>query len=311
MDDRRRSRLASAPLWIALGLALCCRVTGAAGGGPTFEGRGRVTAIDSGRNTVSITHGTIPDLLPARESEFSVEPAAGLRDIHPGDRIRFTLGTADESHGLLTVLSVTREGASMEWSQGLLLAAVILACVSLAAVAAAGVLLWRQLRTLQNRVIALDHETGLLRGLVSDTQDGVGQIARSLEEAATTFRVGYVQELSRRLAPGAERTLPPAAGGGDAAALVVVQRGRGDFYRAVERGVAGPGLAVIWDRRRSERRRAARRPAGHERRHLERRGSPSETWMRLGFQLVATSEPPAGHAARVPRATNGERGPAH
>jgi nitrate reductase NapE component len=310
MDDRRRSHLASALPRIALGLTLSIWITAPAAGAP-FEGRGRVTAVDPGRNTVRIAHDAIPDLLPVRESEFPVEPSVGIGDLHPGDRIRFTLGTADESHGLLTVSSVAREDASMEWSQGLLLAAAIFGCLSVAAVAAVGTLLWRQLRTLQSRVIALDHETGLLRGLVSDTQDGVGQIARSLEEAATTFRVGYVQELSRRLAPGAGRTPSTAAGGADTAALAVVQRGRGDLYRAVERGVAGPGLAVIWDRRRSERRRAARRPLGHERRHVERRGSPSETWMRLGFQLVATTAAPAAHTPRLPRATNGERGPAH
>ena len=122
MDDRRRSHLASALPPIALGFALSIWVAAPAGGAP-FEGRGRVTAVDPGRNTVRIAHDAIPDLLPVRESEFPVEPSVGIGDLHPGDRIRFTLGTADESHGLLTVSSVAREDASMEWSQGLLLAA--------------------------------------------------------------------------------------------------------------------------------------------------------------------------------------------
>jgi len=169
-----------------------------------------------------------------------------------------------------------------------------------------------QTKARNRRRIALDHDTGLRRGLVTDTQDGVGQIARALEEAATTFRVGYVQELRWRLTPGAGRGATDAIAVGSAGdtpgAIIVVQRGRGDLYRAVERGVAGPGLAVIWDRRRNERRRGARRPMGHERRHLERRGSPSETWTRLGFQLASTSAVQSPPAPRVLRTAGGERG---
>jgi Cu/Ag efflux protein CusF len=312
VDSGGRSLIGSV-LRVTLGLGLCLWATWAAGAGQTFQGQGRVTAVDTERNTVTIAHDAISGLLPASQSEFPVQRSGAISDVRPGDRVRFTLGAAENSHGLLTIVSLAPErAAGAGWPDGFLLAATLLAFLSLVTVAAVGIMLWREIQSLQSRVIALDHDTGLLRGLVTDTQDGVGQIARALEEAATTFRVGYVQELRRRLAPGAGRGAPDAIAIGSAGdtpgAVVVVQRGRGDLYRAVERGVAGPGLAVIWDRRRNERRRGARRPLGHERRHLERRGSPSETWTRLGFQLVSTNAVQSPPAPRVLRSAGGERG---
>jgi hypothetical protein len=146
---------------------------------------------------------------------------------------------------------------------------------------------------------------------VTETEDGVGQIIRALEEAVTALRVGYVQELGRRLAATPARAAAEAAddqGAGDAArALLIVQRGRGDLYRAVERGAAGAGFTVIWDRRRGDRRRNARRPTGQERRHGERRGPPAETWMRLGFEVVHGGAAEAPPAPRVLRPASGER----
>ena len=313
MDNGGRSLIGSVSR-IALGVVLCLWTTWAAGAGQTFEGQGQVTAVDPGRNTVTISHGAIPGLLPATQSEFPVQSSDGAPSVHPGDRVRFTLGAPDDSHGLLTIVSLTPErGAGTGWSDAVLIAAVLLAFLALGAVAGLAILLWREVQSLHKRLVALDHETGLLRGLVTDTQDGVGQIARALEEAATTFRVGYVQDLRRRLIPGAGRAAADATADGVAGdtpgAIIVVQRGRGDLYRAVERGVSSPGLAVMWDRRRSDRRRGVRRPTGHERRRLERRGSPSETWTRLGFQLVPTSTAQALPPARVLRPAGGERSP--
>ncbi len=313
MDSRRRWRVGPA-LRIALGLALCLWAAGPAGAGPSFDGQGRIIAVDPGRSTVTIEHGGIPGLLPAAQSEFPVQSAGVVQGVRPGDRVRFTLGAVDEAHGLLTVLSLTPESAAgTGWLDRLLVsAAAALALLTLAAMAMVGVLLWRELRSLQRRVVALDHEVGMLRSLGTDTQDGVRQIARALDEAATALRVGYVQQLRRRLVPGSSPATTETAGdkesGEAAGALVVVQRGRGDLYRAVEGGVAGPGLAVIWDRRRSERRRGARHPTGHERRRIERRGPPPEMWTRLGFQLVPGGTAEVARAPRVLRPASGERG---
>lgn len=312
MDGRHHAGTSLA--WsVALALALSLWVAGPAGAGPSFDGQGRITAVDPGRGTVTVDHGGIAGLLPATQSEFPVQSAGLVDGVRPGDRVRFTLSAGDESHGLLTITSLTAESpARTGWFDRVVMSIVaVLALLTLAAVAAVGLLLWRQLQSLHRRVVALDHEAGMLRGLVTDTQDGVRQIARALDEAATALRVGYVQELRRRLVPGAApastETTGDTAPGETVAGLIVVQRGRGELYRAVQGGAAGPGLAVMWDRRRSERRRGARRPLGHERRHSERRESPPETWTRLGFQLVprGTDVP---RAPRVLRPASGERG---
>jgi len=313
MEGRRRS--GTSLVW-SLGLlaTLSLWLTAAAGAGPSFEGQGRIIAVDPGRGTVTIEHGGIAGLLPPSRSEFPVQGRGMIEDVRAGDRIRFTLSATDDSHGLLAITSLTAESkSSTGWRDGLTLSLVaVLGLLMLAVITAAGYLLWRQLRSLERRMVALDNEAGMLRGLVTDTQDGVREIARALEETATALRVGYVQELRRRLIPG---TAPPAsetagdkATGETAAGLIVIQRGRGELFRAVERGAAGPGLAVIWDRRRSDRRRGARRPATPERRHTERRGDPPETWTRLGFQLVpGVTEIP--RPARMLRpVSGGERG---
>jgi Cu/Ag efflux protein CusF len=302
MEGRRRS---GASLAWSLGLlaSLSLWLTAAAGAGPSFEGQGRITAVDPGRGTVTIEHGGIAGLLPPTRSEFPVQGRGMIEGARAGDRVRFTLSAADDSHGLLVITSLTAESpSSAGWRDGLMPSLVaVLGLLILAVMVAAGYLLWHQLRSLERRVVALDHEAGMLRGLVTDTQDGVREIAHALEETATALRIGYVQELRRRLIPG---TAPPAsetasdkATGETAAGLIVIQRGRGELFRAVERGAAGPGLAVIWDRRRSDRRRNARRVATPERRHTDRRGAPSETWTRLGFQLV----PGVAEIPRPPR----------
>jgi Cu/Ag efflux protein CusF len=302
---------------IGLLLALSSQLAGTAGAGPSFDGRGRITAIDPGRGTVTIEHGGVAGLLPPTESEFPVQSTSLIQSVRTGDRVRFTLGAADESHGLLTVTSLTAESpAGTGWLDRTMLSIVAaLALLTLGTVAIAGLILWRQLQSLQRRVMALDHEAGILRGLVTDTQDGIRQIAHALDEAATALRVGYLQQLRRRLIPGASsaataESAPDKASGEAATGLIVVQRGRGELYRAVQGDAGGPGVAVIWDRRRSERRRGARRPVGHERRHTERRGAPPEMWTRLGFQVV----PGAAEAARTPRvlrSVSGERGASH
>jgi len=312
MASRRCGRLGPA-LRLTLGLALGLWACGPAGAGPSFDGQGRLVAVDAGRHTVTIEHGGIAGLLPATQSEFPVQGV--VQAVRPGDRVRFTLGALDESHGLLTVLSLIPESATgAGWRGVLLVSAAALALLAFAAAAAIGVLLWRELGRFRRRMVALDHEVGMLRGLVTDTQDGVRQVARALDDAATALRVGYVQQLQRRLVPYSSPPKAATAGnkepGEATGALLVVQRGRGDIYRAAEGGSVGPGLAVIWDRRRSERRRSAWRPTGHERRSTERRGSPPETWTRLGFQLVPGSPAEVARAPRVLRPASGERGAA-
>lgn len=298
---------------IALVLGLGLAVGGPAGAVTTFEAQGRVTAVDPTRNTVTLEHEGVPGLLPAARTEFTVASAGVLRGVRAGDHVRFTLAAADESHGLLTVATLAPDAAGSGGGLALTMSTVaaILALLALAAAVGGGVVLWRTLQVLHRRVVALDHEAGMLRGLVTDTQDGVHQIARALEEAAITLRVGYVRDLHRRLGTASTSGVSGARAPGEpAGALVVVQRGQGELYRAVESGAVGPGCTVIWDRRRGERRAGGRHAVGHERRRAERRAAPPETWTRLGFHLV-----PGGHAevprnVRPLRSTGGERGAA-
>ena len=312
--DRRRGWWNKVAGGIGVLLALSVWGAGPVGAGPSFDGQGRILAIDPGRGTVTIDHSGIAGLLSPTQSEFPVQNAGLIQNVQPGDRVRFTLGTADDSHGLLTVTSLTAEGTRAGWLDRVALSVVTaLVLLTLAAVTTVGILLWQQLQSLRRRVVTLDHEAGMLRGLVTDTQDGVRQIAHALEESATALRVGYLQQLQRRLiataSPAATDISADKATGETVAGLIVVQRGHGELYRAVETGAAGPRVAVIWDRRRSERRRTARRPVSDERRNGERRGAPPETWTRLGFQVVpGMTELEPSRGARALRSINGERG---
>jgi Cu/Ag efflux protein CusF len=296
----------------ALGLALA----GPAGAAATFEAQGRVTAVDRARSVVTLEHDAIPDLLPGTRSEFPVASGALLERARPGDRVRFTLAAADESHGLLTVTSLAPEGsAGRGWRDSLLvIVALILALLALAGTAVAIAYVWRSLEALHRRLTALDHEIGMLRGDVIDTQDVVRQIARALEDAAATFRVGYVRDLRRRLTMPSPAATAADAGGSSAStdgSLVVVQRGRGELYRAVQNGAVGPGCTAIWDRRRGERRAGGRRPVNLERRREERRAAPPETWTRLGFHLVPGAHAEPSRGQRPLRSAGGERTAAH
>jgi Cu/Ag efflux protein CusF len=290
---------------IALGLW----IVGTADAAAIFEAQGRVAALDPVRRAVTLEHGGIAGLLPAARSEFPVASAGLLEGVRPGDRVRFTLAAADESHGLLTVASLTPEtAAGTAWLDRLVaIAAGILALAALAVSMVVGLLLRRSLRVLDRRIVALDHETGMLRDDVADTRDGIRQIARALEDAAATFRVGYVRELRRRLAmaPTAAASEGPAPSGADRA-LVVVQRGRGELYHAVASGAVGPGCTAMWDRRRGERRTGARHAVGHERRQGERRASPPETWTRLGFHILPGAHAEPVHSTRPLRPAGGE-----
>lgn len=295
-------------LVLVLGLGLGGPVSAAT----TFAADGRVVAVDLVRSAVTLEHGEIPGLLPAARSEFPVASSGLLAGVRAGERVRFTLTAADESHGLLTVASLAPEASGgAAGDRFVAIVAAILALLALLTSVAIALLVWRSLQRLHRRVVALDHETGMLRGGVTETQDGVRQIARALEEAATTFRVGYVRDLRRRLATAATSAASEArAASGVDSALVVVQRGQGELYRAVESGAVGPGCTPMWDRRRGERRSGGRHPAGHERRRGERRASPPETWTRLGFQVVPGGLAELPRGVRPLRAAGGERGAA-
>ena len=228
---RRRSLIGPVSR-VALGLVLCLWATWAAGAGQTFEGQGRVTAVDPRRSTVTIAHGAIPGLLPATQSEFPVQGSSGIPDVRPGDRIRFTLGAADDSHGLLTIVSLAPErAAGAGWPDR----------SPARRRRRAGLPVARRGGDGRRPALARDPEPPAPGDRAGsryrhapgprDRHAGRGR-ARSRARSRRpppTFRVGYVQELRRRLARGPARRDPGRGRRqrrGDAAgALIVVQRG--------------------------------------------------------------------------------------
>src|SRR5262249_10548450 len=98
MDGRRRSGTSLTwAIGLVVALGLCFGTLAVAG--PSFDGQGRIDAVDPGRGTVTIEHGGIAGLLPATRSEFPVQSTGLIHGVRAGDRVRFTLGAADDSHG--------------------------------------------------------------------------------------------------------------------------------------------------------------------------------------------------------------------
>src|SRR5262249_8486342 len=59
------------------------------------HGEGRVLLVDQAGGRIGLDHGPIPGLMPAMRMMFPVERSELLRDLHPGDRVRFTLTLPD------------------------------------------------------------------------------------------------------------------------------------------------------------------------------------------------------------------------
>ncbi len=73
--------------------------------------------------------------------------------------------------------------------------------------------------------------------------------------------------------------------------LFVVSRERPGVFRALSESFQDdPGVVVVWDRRRGERR-VLSRPVPAERRRGERRSRPPSTWATLGVIYVAGGHP--------------------
>jgi len=82
--------LRAAGVVVALALLAAPLAAGAQGDGRA-EGEGQVILIDVAAGRLGLDHGLIPGLMPAMRMLFAVERAELLDDLHPGDRVRFTL----------------------------------------------------------------------------------------------------------------------------------------------------------------------------------------------------------------------------
>jgi hypothetical protein len=306
MSDRARSCLGS----LAVGVAglLWAALAWPAAAGPGFSGQGRVVAVDPARGTMVVDHEGIAGLLPAGRSEFGLDAALATRGLRAGQRVRFALGTPESAHGLLTVAAFEADPppAGAAWAPvaavaglaGLLLAALVALLVM-------GAGLWRALRAMKRQLVGLDHEMGMLRRRADETRDRVERLAAALDQVGTVLLAGYVQQLRRLepvVRPRADAPPPPPG-----PALVVVQRGRGEVFRAIEREQP-EGLRLIWDRRRGERR-ASQHTVALDRREGERRATPPDTWARLGFLVAPGAGESSGDGAdgRPRRADGRER----
>jgi CheY-like chemotaxis protein len=77
-----------------------------------------------------------------------------------------------------------------------------------------------------------------------------------------------------------------------AAYLAIVRHGRGELFVGLDTCLADPGVDVVWDRRRTERRCRVERVTG-ERRAVQRRGPPPSSWRWPGVVIIEAPGPGA------------------
>ena len=78
--------------------------------------------------------------------------------------------------------------------------------------------------------------------------------------------------------------------------LAIIRRGRGELFVGLDTCLADPGVDIVWDRRRTDRRCRVERVTG-ERRAVQRRGSPPPSWIWPGVVIV---EAPGDGAVQPP-----------
>jgi len=71
-----------------LGVGACVIVSACA---ERHEGRGLVLRVDQASRTLTVSHEPIPGLMEAMVMPFTAASPAELRDLHPGDQIRFRM----------------------------------------------------------------------------------------------------------------------------------------------------------------------------------------------------------------------------
>ena len=66
---------------------------------------GLVKKIDKANRKVTLSHGPLPNGMPAMTMPFRVKDAAWLDQLKPGDKIRFAM---EDANGVLTVTRIER-----------------------------------------------------------------------------------------------------------------------------------------------------------------------------------------------------------
>jgi peroxiredoxin/Cu/Ag efflux protein CusF len=78
---------------LLLSTAVCCHLclTPRLHAESSFEGEGRVVAVDAAQGTMTIDHGPIPGLMPAMRMAFPVQEPQQIRGLQAGTVVRFFL----------------------------------------------------------------------------------------------------------------------------------------------------------------------------------------------------------------------------
>jgi Copper binding periplasmic protein CusF len=256
----------------------------------TLGGEGRVVAVDRVRGWITIEHGPIEDLFVAGQTEFPVQADDLLGRVRVDDRIAFTLGAPREGHGELSIsdLRVLGRGPRDSLWTGLSLQGVELAVLGslLAAVIVLLGLQTRRLRQLvhgnQTTIAGLREQIRLQREMNAGVEEAALALLPALRSHQSQLRQLGQQIRSDRPTPGADPRPAPET----TRPVVVVRAGEAETFRILDERLGRPGLArVTWDRRRQERRSAAR-PTEPDRRRRERRAPMPVTWQGLGYLLV-------------------------
>jgi Cu/Ag efflux protein CusF len=79
--------------------------------GPVKEGQGKgiVRAVDTGARTVTLDHGTIPNVMDAMTMEYYCDQPEVLQHMKVGDSAQFTLQDRGQGNFVVSAISVVKK----------------------------------------------------------------------------------------------------------------------------------------------------------------------------------------------------------
>jgi Cu/Ag efflux protein CusF len=79
--------------------------------GPVKEGQGKgiVRAIDTGARTITLDHGTIPNVMDAMTMEYYCDKPEALQSLKVGDSVAFTLQDRGEGNFVVSAITAVKK----------------------------------------------------------------------------------------------------------------------------------------------------------------------------------------------------------